>query len=664
MAERAPRSTLRAANGEVATAHPGVSALEVVRQLGPLVAGYVLPFLLVFYLAMKGGGYDAVVRSQVGIAVWWIVLLGAAVGALPVSRLSRPAWVMFGLLGAFCAWTALSIGWSESSERSTVELARVGVYLGVFALALIAQGRDGLRRAVYSIAAAITVVAGLALLSRLHPAWFPDNGPAETLGARSRLAYPLNYWNGLAALMAIGVPLLLWIAASARHIATRALAAAALPVICLTGFYTLSRGGALELTVALVVLLALHPRRLALLPTLAVAGLGSALTIAAATERDALADGFAGHAAAAQADEMVAIVLVSAVAVGLLQAAIALAARYQLGPRPRVSRSTAVAATIAAALVALVVAVAAGLPGGLSDRWQEFKDPNAGARTATAQRFESASGNGRYQYWQSALDANASEPLTGIGPGTFEYWWSREGTIPGFVRDAHSLYLETLAELGVVGLLLVSGLIVFVLASGVVRALRADPDHRALLAASTAACFAFATAAAIDWVWELAVLPVVFLLLSAGIVAWSEAAKNRERTPSAGSVLPRVVLAVVAIAAVVGIAIPLASTSSVRASQDSANNAQLDTALAKAQTAHHIQPYAATPSLQTALVFEVAGDLDGAATAATQATEDEPTNWRTWLVLSRLEAERGNVIKSIAAYRKARSLNPRSVLFQ
>ena len=43
---------------------------------GEAAAGYALPFLLVTYLALKGGGYDAVVRSEIGIAAWWIVLLG------------------------------------------------------------------------------------------------------------------------------------------------------------------------------------------------------------------------------------------------------------------------------------------------------------------------------------------------------------------------------------------------------------------------------------------------------------------------------------------------------------------------------------------------------------------------------------------------------------
>jgi len=38
-----------------------------------------------------------------------------------------------------------------------------------------------------------------------------------------RLSYPLNYWNGLAALIAIGLPLMLQLAAKARPLAVRAL---------------------------------------------------------------------------------------------------------------------------------------------------------------------------------------------------------------------------------------------------------------------------------------------------------------------------------------------------------------------------------------------------------------------------------------------------------
>ena len=76
-----------------------------------------------------------------------------------------------------------------------------------------------------------------------------------------------------------------------------------------------------------------------------------------------------------------------------------------------------------------------------------------------------------------------------------------------------------------------------------------------------------------------------------------------------------------------------------------------------------IAGFAATPTLQQALVLEAQGDLNGAAGAARDATHQESNNWRTWLTHSRIEAERGNAKAAVDAYRTARSLNPRSALF-
>ena len=57
-------------------------------------------------------------------------------------------------------------------------------------------------------------------------------------------------------------------------------------------------------------------------------------------------------------------------------------------------------------------------------------------------------------YWHVAWAQTEEHPLTGRGAGTFERAWLEAQPAPVFVRDAHSLYLETLAELGVVGLAL------------------------------------------------------------------------------------------------------------------------------------------------------------------------------------------------------------------
>ena len=111
------------------------------------------------------------------------------------------------------------------------------------------------------------------------------------------------------------------------------------------------------------------------------------------------------------------------------------------------------------------------------------------------------------------------------------------------------------------------------------------------------------------------------------------------------------------IAALLSIAIPLAADTELRDSRSAVAQGNLGDALARADTAADLQPYAAAPRLQQALVLELRGDLDGAARAARQATERESTNWRTWLIRSRLEARAGRAENAAHAYRKADALS-------
>ena len=156
-----PAESARAARGEIGGLgrFPLIAELADYRErLGPILASTVLPFALVVYLALAGGGYDVVVRSEVGVALWWIVLLGALVGVLPVRPLGRAEQVGLALLLAFAAWTALGISWSDSSERSVEEVGRVLTFVGVLALSLSAQDREALRRTVRAVGSAIALV--------------------------------------------------------------------------------------------------------------------------------------------------------------------------------------------------------------------------------------------------------------------------------------------------------------------------------------------------------------------------------------------------------------------------------------------------------------------------------------------------------------------------
>ena len=316
----------------------------------------------------------------------------------------------------------------------------------------------------------------------------------------------------------------------------------------------------------------------------------------------------------------------------------------------------------------VALAWATGLPGELTDRWTDTD-------TVGAERLGSASTEGRGEYWSSALDANATAPLTGIGPGTFEYWWARN-SIPGFnfIRDAHSLYMETLAELGIIGFTLIALTMGAVLAAGLRRAFTAHPERRSQLAGAAASCVAFVVFAGIDWVWELPVLPIAFLLLAAALLGgWTaSAAKAREggaigtspSVPRPRRAVFRIGLAGLAILSSIVIGIPLASVEAIRSSEERLASGDLNSALDAAQRAESLQPYAATPKVQQAVVLERSGDLTGAAAAARDATTREATNWRTWLLLANIEAKRQQATAALDAYDEAHRLNPRSLVFQ
>lgn len=632
-------------------------------DLSAWIATSLLPFALVLYLGLKGGGYDEIIRSEVGIAIWWIVLIGAAVGLLPIRTLPRWALAAVGAMAAFALWTALGIAWSESAEQSLNELARVLSLLGILALALLTQGPGGLRRTVGGIAAAIAILGVLALWSRLQPGSLPSTETADFVEeAKSRLSWPLNYWNGLGTLLAMGIPLLLSLATAARLVLVRALSAGVVPALALAAFLTLSRGGAVELGAALVALVLLSVSRAGSLPTWGLAGAGSVVLIAAALQRDAVVDGLTGSAGTSEGDELLAMTFVTCAAVMLLVAALQLAFRAGMTPAVSIPRRVTRLSTVAAAVFAVVGFVALGGPGAAERAFEDFKSTEFTA--VDVNRFESVSGNQRWQYWTAALDANASAPLNGIGPGTYQFWWAANGSEPTFIKDAHSLYLEVLAELGLIGLLLLLAFLVLLL-TGLGRAWqRSVGGERKLLAGAIAGVAAFLVAAGIDWAWELTVLPVCFLLLAAAAVGTDPRAGERAVAPAPLRPSGRVVVGAAALTAIIVIALQLASAQDLRASEEAAANvATLPEALERADEAADIQPFAASPPLQRALVLERGDELPEAAEAARQATEAEPTNWRTWFVLARIEAARGDAEAAVAAFKEARALNPNSLIF-
>jgi O-antigen ligase len=97
--------------------------------------------------------------------------------------------------------------------------------------------------------------------------------------------------------------------------------------------------------------------------------------------------------------------------------------------------------------------------------------------------------------------------------------WLQEREVLDPTREAHSLYLGTLAELGLPGF---AALLAFM--GGVTAALWRLRRDRAGLAAGPAAALAlWAVHAGLDWDWEMPALTLVALALACAVLAWTGA---------------------------------------------------------------------------------------------------------------------------------------------
>jgi O-antigen ligase len=548
------------------------------------VAAWLVGFAPIVYLALSGGGYDVIVRSEIGLVACWAVLLGVLVGLIPRAGLTRASWIAVALLGAFLTWTWVATGWTSSEERTLVEVARIATYLGVLLVGLCVVTGGRARSFLNGVASAIATVAGLALLYRLAPSIFPAD-----MGARfyyvNRLQWPFEYADAVGEFVALGLPLLVAVGALARTLPGRIAAATGFVVAAVCLGLTSSQGGLLAALGGLLVLGLLWPWQ----------------------------------------------------------------SRFSAKTRRAVAWSVA-----GAVLLAIVLVVATGVA---QQAWDAFKRPQIQGQL-------SISGSHRYQYWQAAFHAFRSEPWRGIGPGTFQFYWAQHNSLKEFVLNAHSLYFETLAELGIVGALLIVCLFVTVLGASIWRATRAESTERIVVAAAVAGFAAFCAAAAFDWVWQIGVIPMAALLLAAvALNAKNENDASLHRPHRRAMTISRSVLGLAALVGVVAILVPLSETVAVRKSQAAAASGRYRAALGDAATAQRLEPGSATTWLQRALILEQLERPGPSRSAVLQAETREPTNWRIWLIASRLATEAGRPAQALSDYRRARSLNPSSPLF-
>ncbi len=477
----------------------------------------IAPSVLIVGLALAGGGYGVSARHVAGLGVWLLVVALLALGTATRAAFARPFYWASGLICGLALLSALSSLWSGSMELSVIEADRVLVYLGFFLAAfLIAQTDERRQRFAEGIAIAVTLVAFLGLASRLLPEIV---SVAHSLGAGSRLRYPLGYWNANGATFGIAAALLLWTSRRSSWAALRWASVAAMPAVLLALYFTYSRGGLLSLLVAAGCLLALSRDRLWLLATLAIGAIGALPAVLAVQARRSLADSIANQAAVDQGLTVLLILLAgTALALALFAGLRALERREGrlTGQAVRLSQSPVLLkrVAIAAALVAIGVVIAVG-----GRAWHQFSSSDLQFPNQPEKHFGQLSGAGRHDFYRVAVDSFEEKPLLGHGAGTYEFSWERLRSIDLPVHNAHSLYLEAFSELGLVGGLMMLGLFGALLWTGFAAWRAATGARRELCAALFAAMAAFAVGAAFDWFWEIAALGAVFFLAAGALVA-------------------------------------------------------------------------------------------------------------------------------------------------
>ena len=623
--------------------------------------------IVVFLVAYDNGGFGESTRDTVGIILWWVLVLCVGLGVWPLARIPRAAWVTGGLLAAFGLWTLLSVFWAADAAGAYGEFTRVMLYVAGFAVTVAGSRRANAARWCNGLAVGIAAVAGIALISRLFPGTLGNEAIARLIPeGQNRLSYPVGYWNGLAIFGALGIPLLLRASIASRSIVARGLALVPIPVIAADIYLASSRTGTACAVLGAVTFVLLTNSRWNAFAASAVAAAGSAAVVIAVSNRNTLVNGpLASPKAASEGHSAFLLILGICILTGLIYG-VGLRATVN-GPRVR----SAVGWTVFGAAVVLVVAgIVLAHP---VRRFEAFKAPPAALDVSAGveQHLASGSGNGRWQMWQVAWKEFETEPLHGGGAGSYEAWWARHGEIPGFVQDAHSLYVETLGELGVVGL----ALLVLTFASGFVvagrRLLRASGDQRVALAAATASFFGYAVGVSADWMWELTIVSLVAFGCLGLMVGPATAVTPGPRPVEPAEPAPRprlyrygigVGVIVVGWLAICAIAVPLIAGARLSDSQRAARRGDLATGVRAALDARSIQPWSPAPYQQIALLQEEAGNYTSAASWIRRALRRDVSDWRLWLARTRIEAAAGNVAAARRSLRMCRALNPRSPL--
>jgi O-antigen ligase len=421
-------------------------------------------FCWITFHAEGGLNPESLISTEMALTLVTGLAIAASVLLAATGRRARGFWPV-ALLLALTVWTALSIVWSVQPDTSWQEAGRMLAYSGVFGsgVALARAVPERWPAILGGLTLAAVVVCGYALLTKV----FPSLAPLDTF---ARLNEPYGYWNAVGLTAAMGVICCMWLGARRDgHALLRALAYPAMGLLLLTLVLAYSRGALVALALGLVLWLCVAPLRLRGATLLIVGALGAVAVAAWDFSRHALSSegvpiaerATAGHELGALVVAMLAALTIAGIAIGFLTArrAPSLLARRRAG--------AALLAVIALALVAFAGALAhsqRGFTGSISHAVDALTDPNAKPPPNTPGRL-TAVASVRARYWKEALQVFDAHPVLGSGAGGFATAHLRYETQTLEVTHAHGFIVQTLADLGLVGLAIVLALLLAWLAA-------------------------------------------------------------------------------------------------------------------------------------------------------------------------------------------------------
>jgi hypothetical protein len=594
-----------------------------------------LPVIVAFIpavAALSNGGYFPVDWAWSWLAFSWLAVLGIIFGR---ERMAMREVLLFSALSALAIWTFVSISWGAPAAGA-VPVAERTLLFATAALAFALLVRPSMLATVLLwLLIGLTAVCLYALSTRLFPQHF---GGVDVV-AGYRLARPIGYWNALGIYAAIGLAIAIGLGARAER-GARAVAAATIPILAVTQYFTYSRGSAIALAAGLLATFALDRDRLQWLIVAGVTGTIAAVGVIAASRLPALTTVGSDVHRATSEGRFLAFVLVA------LCAATAGFALWR--PLPTLRGPAAhwleVAVTCAIATGIVVGLVAVGGPNGIKRKFTASPPVTNGQLNT---RLFSFSGSYRAPLWHIAWDELKAHPVLGGGAGSYEAYYLRHRDTSGKVKNAHSLYLETLAELGWVGLgLLVVALLVPIYTAFKVR-------RHPLVPALAGAYVAFLVHMAVDWDWQVTAVALTGLFCGAGVLAAARLDENE-----LWRVSPRISRSIIGAAGVIMIiaVIALAENLSMARASSAATAGNWAASARDARRAQTWAPWSSEPYRVLGEAQLGEGDTKSAIASFNKAIAKSRNDWNLWFDLAR--ATTGNAQRD--ALRHAKQLNPLS----